>query len=94
MEMCDPGDNSLVNEIEFLLPSFENNKNPAQSVYLCTSKITDDIRVLGLVSLFNDLSTSVGYLMPNPSYRRTVIELFNPWGFIFFPKVLVQKWIR
>ena len=33
----------------------------------------------GLVSLFNDISTFVGYLMPKPfSSRRTVVVLFNP----------------
>ena len=31
----------------------------------------------GLVSLFNGISTFVGYLMPKPS-RRTAIVLFNP----------------
>ena len=33
-----------------------------------------------LVSLFNGISTFVGYLMPKPfSYpRRTVVVLFNP----------------
>ena len=32
----------------------------------------------GLVYLFNGISTSVGYLVPNPSSGRTVVVLFNP----------------
>ena len=30
-----------------------------------------------LVSLFNDISTLVGYLMPMTFFRRTVVVLFN-----------------
>ena len=32
----------------------------------------------GLVSLFNGISTILGYLMPKPFPRRTVVVLFNP----------------
>ena len=31
-----------------------------------------------LFSLFNGMSTFAGYLMPKPSFRRTVVVLFNP----------------
>ena len=33
-------------------------------------------RIYILVSLFNGISTFIGYLMPKP--RRTVVVLFNP----------------
>ena len=33
---------------------------------------------IGFVSLFNGISTSIGYLMPKPSFWRTVAVLFNP----------------
>ena len=32
----------------------------------------------GLVSLFNGISTFVGYLIPGHSPRRTVVVQFNP----------------
>ena len=31
-----------------------------------------------LFSLFNGISAFVGYLMPKPSSRKTVVVLFNP----------------
>ena len=33
---------------------------------------------LGLVSLFNGISTFVGYLIPKQFSERTVVVLFNP----------------
>ena len=50
--------------------------------------------------LFNHISTFSGYLMPNlffffPSFRRTVVVLFNPWmgrkGVYTFPKGICLK---
>ena len=53
----------------------------------------------GLVSLFNGISTFVVYLMPKLLFQRIDVLLSNPWlgrlkGFIHFPKVLVQKWMK
>ena len=40
----------------------------------------------GLVSLFNGISTFVGYLMPK------LFSLKNSSGFIHFPRVFARKW--
>ena len=49
-----------------------------------------------LVSLFNRISTFVGYLMPKPSFSKNSSDTILPiaWritGFVPFPKVFVQK---
>ena len=49
-----------------------------------------------LVSLFNDISTFVGYLIPSHSPRRTVVVLLKPTterirGFMPFTMVFVRK---
>ena len=49
-----------------------------------------------LVSLFNVISTFVGYSMPKPSFKKNSNGTIQPIagrirGFIPFPKVFVQK---
>ena len=54
----------------------------------------------GLVSSFNGISNSTGYLRPKPFIRRTVVVQFPlklaEWirELILFPRVLVQKWTQ
>ena len=50
----------------------------------------------GLVSSFNDISTSVGYLMPKPFSKKNSSATIYPIagrirGFIPFPRVFVRK---
>ena len=43
-----------------------------------------------LVSLFNGISTFVGYLTPNPSFQKNSNGTRRIWGFIPFPRVFVR----
>ena len=49
-----------------------------------------------LVSLFNGISTFLGYLIPKPSFKKNSCGIIEPIGerirgFMPFPKVFVQK---
>ena len=46
-------------------------------MFLCMQR--NILLLLGLVSLFNGISTFAGYLLPKPSCKITVVVLSNPY---------------
>ena len=59
-------------------PSAENSEHHEKGDQFLKSYLILIRMDLGLVSLFNGISTFVGYLMPSLSPKRTVVVLFNP----------------